>query len=100
MRIEPPVSVPNAPSAIPAATAAAHPPLEPPAVSDGRSGFATSPPSELRERTSKANSDIFALARIIAPALRNRCITSASDVALSEASARQPRVMGIGAQAI
>jgi hypothetical protein len=38
-------------------------------------------PSELRERTSKANSDIFARARIIAPASRRRRTTRASVVA-------------------
>ncbi len=43
MRIEPPVSVPSAPSASPATSAAAEPPLEPPAVRPGNDGFGTTP---------------------------------------------------------
>ncbi len=43
MRIEPPVSVPSAPSASPSTSAAAEPPDEPPAVSDGCRGFGTTP---------------------------------------------------------
>src|SRR5579862_6831022 len=41
--IDPPVSVPSAPSASPAASAAADPPLDPPAVSDASTGFGTTP---------------------------------------------------------
>ena len=41
IRIEPPVSVPSAPSASPAASAAAEPPLDPPAVRPGAAGFGT-----------------------------------------------------------
>ena len=43
MRIEPPVSVPSAPSARPATSAAADPPEDPPAVSSGWRGFGTVP---------------------------------------------------------
>ena len=43
MRIEPPVSVPSAASARPAASAAAEPPLEPPDVRPGAAGFGTVP---------------------------------------------------------
>ena len=43
MRIEPPESVPSASSASPAASAAADPPLEPPASRSGASGFGTVP---------------------------------------------------------
>jgi hypothetical protein len=42
-RMEPPVSLPSAPSAKPAATAAAEPLLEPPAQWPGFHGFWTSP---------------------------------------------------------
>ena len=43
IRIEPPESVPSAASASPAASAAALPPLEPPAIRPGAAGFGTVP---------------------------------------------------------
>jgi hypothetical protein len=43
IRMEPPVSDPSAASASPAASAAADPPLEPPAVRSGAIGFGTVP---------------------------------------------------------
>ena len=43
MRIEPPPSVPRASGAIPAARAAALPPLDPPGVRDGSQGFRVIP---------------------------------------------------------
>ena len=43
MRIEPAESVPSAASARPAASAAALPPLEPPAMRPGAIGFGTAP---------------------------------------------------------
>ena len=43
IRIEPPVSEPSAASARRAASAAAEPPLEPPAIRPGASGFGTVP---------------------------------------------------------
>ena len=43
MRIEPPESVPSAASTSPAASAAAEPPLDPPAVLPGYAGFGTVP---------------------------------------------------------
>src|SRR5689334_2094798 len=43
MRIDPPVSVPVAASASPSTKAAAEPPDEPPAVSEGDRGFGTTP---------------------------------------------------------
>jgi hypothetical protein len=43
IRIEPPVSVPRASGTSPAASAAALPALEPPAIRSGRRGLTTSP---------------------------------------------------------
>ncbi len=43
MRIEPPESLPRPTTASPAATAAAEPPLEPPAMRPGKRGFGTVP---------------------------------------------------------
>ena len=51
MRIEPPESVPSAASARPAASAAAEPPLEPPAIRPSRSGFGTVPKCGFSEVT-------------------------------------------------
>ena len=45
LRIDPPVSVPSAPYARPAATAAADPPLDPPAVRSVAQGLRVSPKS-------------------------------------------------------
>ena len=43
IRIDPPESEPSAASARPAASAAAEPPLEPPAIRPGARGFGTAP---------------------------------------------------------
>lgn len=43
MRMDPAVSVPTAMATIPAATAAAEPPLEPPGMRPGATGFITRP---------------------------------------------------------
>ncbi len=43
IRIDPAVSVPTESSTMPAATAAAEPPLDPPGLRDGAAGFTTRP---------------------------------------------------------
>ena len=59
MRIEPPESVPRAASAKPPASAAAEPPLEPPAIRPGAAGFGTVPKCGLVEVMPYANSCRF-----------------------------------------
>jgi hypothetical protein len=51
IRIEPPESLPSAASASPSARAAAEPPLDPPAIRPGASGFGTVPKCGLIEVT-------------------------------------------------
>src|SRR6476661_3391336 len=67
-RIEPPVSVPIAHGARPAATAAALPPLEPPGTRFVSHGFLTGPYAEFSLDEPIANSSMFVLPIIGAPA--------------------------------
>ena len=61
IRIEPPESVPSAASARPAASAAAEPPLEPPAILPGAMGFGTVPKWAFSDVIPYANSCRFVL---------------------------------------
>jgi hypothetical protein len=61
IRIDPPESVPSAASESPAASAAAFPPLEPPAIRPGASGFGTVPKCGFSEVVPYANSCRFVL---------------------------------------
>ena len=55
------MSVPSAASARPAASAAAEPPLEPPAIRPGATGFGTQPKCGFIDVTPYANSCRFVL---------------------------------------
>src|ERR1700723_485836 len=77
-RIEPPVSVPRAPTARPAATAAAEPPLDPPGTRSKATGFRTGPYAEFSLELPMANSSQFVLPRITAPAFSRRSMAGAS----------------------
>ena len=70
MRIDPPVSVPSAPKHMPAASAAAAPPLDPPADRDGSSGLRTGPKADSSLVVPNANSWRLVLPMMIAPAAR------------------------------
>jgi hypothetical protein len=61
IRIDPPVSVPSAASTSPAASAAADPPLDPPAIRSGAIGFGTLPKCGFSEVVPYANSCRFVL---------------------------------------
>src|SRR5918998_2175079 len=67
-RTEPPVSVPIAQGALPAATAAAEPPDEPPGTRPRSHGFCTGPNPEFSFDDPMANSSWFVLPRTGAPA--------------------------------
>ena len=67
-RIEPPVSVPIAQGALPAATAAALPPLEPPGTRSGSQGLRTGPKPEFSFDEPIANSSWLVLPSTWAPA--------------------------------
>src|SRR4029077_4926134 len=67
-RMEPPVSDPRVATAVPAATAAAEPPLEPPGTRDVSRGLRTGPYAEFSFDEPMANSSQFILPSTIAPA--------------------------------
>ena len=67
-RIEPPVSVPIAHGAVPAATAAADPPLDPPGTRSRSQGFCTGPKPEFSFDEPIANSSWLVLPSTGAPA--------------------------------
>src|SRR5713226_5038901 len=76
-RTEPPVSEPSATGTIPAATAAAEPPEEPPGTRDVSHGFFTRPNAEFSFDEPIANSSQLVLPMITAPAFSNRSIAVA-----------------------
>ena len=76
-RIEPPVSVPSAHGAEPAATAAALPPLEPPGTRVRSQGFSTGPKAEFSFDEPIANSSWLVLPSSGAPAAASRATTVA-----------------------
>ncbi len=71
-RMEPPVSVPIAHGARPAATAAAEPPLEPPGTRVRSHGLATGPKPEFSVEEPMANSSMLVLPSTGAPACTRR----------------------------
>ena len=77
-RIEPPVSVPVAAGARRAATSAALPPEEPPGTRSVSHGLATGPCTLFSFDEPIANSSMFALPRVTAPAAARRSTTVAS----------------------
>src|ERR1700733_2964973 len=70
-RIDPPVSVPSVATAMPAATAAADPPLEPPGTRSSACGLCTGPYAEFSFDDPMANSSQFSFPRKTAPASAN-----------------------------
>src|SRR5713101_2460276 len=76
-RTDPPVSEPSATGTIPAATAAADPPDEPPGTRVGSHGFFTGPNAEFSFDDPIANSSQFVLPMMTAPESSNRSITVA-----------------------
>src|ERR1019366_7261254 len=76
-RIEPPVSVPSAHGARPAATAAALPPEEPPGTRSGSHGLRTAPNAEFSFEEPIANSSWLVFPRSLAPASLRRETTVA-----------------------
>src|SRR6187455_1831889 len=76
-RIEPPVSDPSASGAIPAATATADPPLDPPGMRSTAQGLRVGPKAEFSVDEPIANSSRLVLATATAPAARTRSTTVA-----------------------
>jgi len=97
MRIDPPISVPIETVAMPAPTATALPPLEPPGVMPARHGLLVAGKIALVVPTAAASSGRLVLPRMAAPAARARPTGTAS---LSGTRLRQtalPSVQGIPA---
>lgn len=78
VRTEPPKSVPCASGTMPAATATAEPPDDPPEVSAGSKGLRVGPRNRLVQTAPKPNSGVLVLPRMIAPARRSRATTRSS----------------------
>ena len=77
-RIDPPVSVPSASGARPAATAAAEPPDEPPGTRVSSQGLSVGPYALFSVDEPIANSSMFVLPKRMAPACLRRLMTVAS----------------------
>src|SRR6185436_16346957 len=71
-RMDPPVSEPSVATAVPAATAAAEPPLDPPGTRVRSRGLCTGPKAEFSFDEPIANSSQFNLPKMIAPAASSR----------------------------
>src|SRR5882724_7411154 len=91
-RIEPPVSLPSDPAAMPAATATALPPLEPPAVRVGSQGLRIGPNALFSPDEPIANSSMLVLPTRTASAARSRATTVASNGGRQPFSAAEPAV--------
>src|SRR3954451_13404521 len=91
-RIEPPVSLPREPAAMPAATATALPPLEPPAVRVGSQGLRIGPNALFSPDEPIANSSMFVFPTRMASAARRRATTVASYGGRQPVSAPEPPV--------
>src|SRR5882672_8503011 len=79
-RSEPPRSVPCAMGHMPVASAAADPPLEPPALNERFHGLRVAPNTALTVFGPKANSGVLVLPSTMAPAALSRSTTAASSV--------------------
>src|SRR5215471_19167142 len=104
-RIDPPVSDPSARGAMPAATATADPPLDPPGIRSGAHGLRVGPNAEFSVEDPMANSSQFVLPTTMAPALSRRATAVASKGGtndsriLDEAVVRTPRVQRLSLSA-
>ena len=76
--MDPPVSEPNAATAVPCATAAAEPPLDPPGTRSSATGLRTGPNAEFSLDDPMANSSQLALPMMTAPARSKRTTAVAS----------------------
>src|SRR5215203_4901823 len=92
---EPPPSVPTASCPIPSATAAAAPPLEPPAVYPGAQGLPVNPVRGLSVTPFHPYSGVVVFPRRTAPCSRSRATTGASSYhSWSGSTIRDPRSVG------
>jgi hypothetical protein len=95
MRMEPPPSVPSASGTMPVPSAAALPPLEPPAVLDVSHGLRVTPSSGESVTPFQPNSGVVVLPGSTAPWRRSAATAGASaSHALSGLTVRDPRSVG------
>src|SRR6202000_1851671 len=92
IRIEPPASVACATGRMPAATAAAAPPEEPPAECAGLHGFRTAPSSSDSVLGRRPNSQVLVFPKTTMAALMAMSAAGEVSVATKFASMRQPAV--------
>src|SRR2546427_8203518 len=92
-RMEPPVSLPNAPAARPPATAAADPPDDPPGTRLRSHGLRVGPKAECSVDEPIANSSRLVLPTTTAPASMSRCTAVAVYGERYSASIRLPAVV-------
>ena len=93
IRMEPPRSVPMPTGANPAATAAALPPLDPPGVTLRSHGLRVCPNSKFEVLMSAANSGVFDLPRMTAPASTSLSTRTASDSGTKSGESLDPKVV-------
>ena len=94
MRIEPPPSLACASGTIPAATAAADPPLDPPGVRDRSHGLRVGPPKRGSVVGRIANSGRFVVPTITKPASRSRETRNASWSGRKPSRNLEPKLSG------
>src|SRR6476646_4512655 len=92
-RIDPPVSEPREATAVPCATTAADPPLDPPGTRSGATGLRTGPNAEFSFDDPIANSSQLVFPRITPPADSMRSTAVASYGATNLSSSRDPHVV-------
>ena len=85
---------------MPAATAAAEPPEEPPGTRSGASGFFAGPKALCSVDEPIANSSMFDFAMTMAPAVRSRLTAVASYGLTYPSSIRDPHYVGISVVAM
>src|SRR5215831_2114206 len=100
MRIDPARSLPSARGPSPAATAAAAPPLDPPAMRSRSQGFRVWPKIRLSVTPLHPNSGVLVFPRTIAPARRARSTTIASASGTWCSKILEPEVVRIPAVAV
>ncbi len=100
LRREPPMSVPSASGTMPVASAAAAPPLLPPADLDRSYGFLVAPNTSLTVWEPVPNSGVFVLPIVIAPAARSRWTTTSSRSGTLSAKSGEPYVVRMPAVSV
>src|SRR5204863_302798 len=93
--IDPPVSDPNASGVMPAATATADPPLEPPGIRSSAHGFLVGPNAEFSVDDPMANSSQLVFPTMTAPAASRRATAVASNGGTNDSRMRDEAVVRI-----